>query len=181
MNNTPAGSTRQFRREDFRLRPAGGGGFGAVEAALARKLITLSERPERIAVVVALADDRDYAYFTQAIVYHWCGAWVEAVSNEFIIGDHNKIDADQERLLGAFGFAPPDEDMPNHWLILQEPVDWWKVAALLVQPLETVYGADAHAEIVVDAFDVGVRFIEWDEDDDTPEGDAPPDDDGDDI
>lgn len=146
---------RTFRPERFTLRPAGGGGFAAVEAALARKLTALAERPECLAVNLALLDRRAANLYTQTLVDQDAGAWVEAVSNTYITNDAHLLGADQHRMLAAFGFAPPTDRQPNHTLVLGPPVDWRRVAGLLVQPLEAVYGADARSEIEVKVLDVG--------------------------
>ena len=145
---------RPFTPEGFTLRVAGAGGFGVVEAALARKLATLAERPERLAVVVALHDERDARHYTQTLVDREAGAWVEAVSNAFLAEEH-RLGGDQHRLLAALGFAPPTERVPNHCIVVDQPVDWSHVAGLLVQPLEAVYGASADAEVEVKVLDVG--------------------------
>jgi hypothetical protein len=141
------------RRDEnnFKIRPAGAGGFVAFEAALARKLASLATLPERHGVILTL-DGGEGNYFTQALVDHECGAWLEAVSNEFITEGH-ELDDDQHRLLAAFGLNPPD-GCPNHHLALALPTDWHHAAALLVRPLEAVYGATRHTLICVEVLEV---------------------------
>lgn len=150
-------STRSPQRwsgdDTFTLRAGGAGGFGLVEAALARKLASVATRPERHAVTVALRPD-DANYYTQALVDRECGAWVEAVSNQFVADGHHLGD-DHHRLLGAFGFDPPDDVVPNHFVVLDQPTDWRRVAALLIRPLETVYGATSYTELTVEITEVG--------------------------
>lgn len=152
---TTDASTRPFAPEHFTLAAGPGGGFGVVEHALARKLTALSTRSERLAVIVSLEDGRRANLFTQTLVDIECGAWVEAVSNEFITGEENLLGDDHHRLLAALGFAPPDDFSPNHHLVIDQPVDWAHVAGLLVRTLEAVYGATTHTPFTVEISDVG--------------------------
>jgi len=39
--------------------------------------------------------------------------------------------------------------------MLQQPTDWRRVAGLLVQPLEAVYGAAPHTELTIKVFETG--------------------------
>lgn len=138
----------------FTLRPAGGGGFPAVAEALARKLRVLAVFPERRAVIVALAGDGRPNHYTQTLVDIEAGAWVEAASNAFIEPEH-RLDDDQHRLLALFGFEPPDDEWSeNHHLMLDPPVDWARVAWLLIGTLEDVYGVTANDELVIRIFPV---------------------------
>ncbi len=146
---------RDVRDQSFRLRPASAGGFDAVELALTRKLVRLATRPERLAVVVNLLDDRDANRFTQTLVDRVDGAWVEAASNKFITGDGNLLGPQQQRLLAIIGFDPPAPRYPNHFVLLDQPVDWARVAAMLIRPLEPVYGADPGEEIELKVYEVG--------------------------
>ncbi|MGI8940111.1 MAG: TY-Chap domain-containing protein [Iamia sp.] len=143
--------------EEFTLRPASAGGFGAVEAALARMLRRVADRPERVAVFVipTLHGGEEPNYYTQALVDREAGAWVEAVSNTFIIGESHLLDDDQHRLLAALGFDPPTERAPNHFFVQEHLVDWWYVASRMVQALEAVYGVDPRAELRVEISNVG--------------------------
>jgi len=143
VNARPIGPTGTYT-----VRALGAGGFEAVEAALARKCADLATRSERHAVIVSLEADPAH-YFTQTLVDFEDGAWVEAVSNEFIAQGH-ELDAAQHRLLGLFGFHPPDDWSPNHYRLLPPPADWTLVARLLVGPLEAVYGATPRTELTVD-------------------------------
>lgn len=120
--------------------------------------------PERHGVILTL-DGGEGDYFTQALVDHECGAWVEAVSNKFILEGH-ELDDDQHRLLAAFGLHPPGQ-CPNHHLALARPTDWRHAAALLVGLLEAVYGAAPHTLICVEVLKVdrGSPFGPTDADD----------------
>lgn len=148
--------SRAFADEVFTLRPSASGGFGAVEAALARKLAQLATRPERIAVIVVLEDWRQANLFTQTLVDRDDGAWVEAVSNTYIESPEHQLGNDQHRLLRELGFDPPDDGVsPNHHRVFDQPTDWSTVAALLIRTMEAVYGASPHCELRVAVSEVG--------------------------
>lgn len=150
VNRRPA---RRARRNvnRFEIRPAAAGGFIALERALARKLKTLSASPLRHAVIVSLGGDGNY--FTQTLVDRECGALVEAVSSRFIMEGH-ELEVEQQRLLEILGFAAPDADWPNHSQALPPPTDWRRVATLLTQPLEVVYGATPDSMVSVEVIPV---------------------------
>jgi len=46
-------------------------------------------------------------------------------------------------------------DDRRYFLMLQQPTDWRRVAGLLVQPLEAVYGAAPHTELTIKVFETG--------------------------
>lgn len=135
----------------FEIRPSSAGGFVALERAMERKLVALATEPWRHAVIVSLGDDTNY--FTQTLVDRECGAFVEAVSNHFIVEGYD-LGAEQQRLLETFGFEAPDDDWPNYSQALPFPTNWRHVAALLVHPLETVYGAGPHSMVTVEVIPV---------------------------
>ncbi|MGI8940108.1 MAG: TY-Chap domain-containing protein [Iamia sp.] len=159
-----------FLSEDFTLRPKDGGGFGMVEAALARKLWSLAPRHSRTAVIVSIKDGGVSNHFTQTLVDWEDGAWVEAVSNTFIESADHQISDDQTRLLTGLGFEPPTDEMPNHFVVYPQPVDWSHVAALVVRTLESVYGVPASAVIQVQAFTVDRADHDDDEESDPGPG-----------
>ncbi|MGI8939006.1 MAG: TY-Chap domain-containing protein [Iamia sp.] len=145
----PRDARRNLNR--FELRPTAAGGFIAVEGALTRRLEALATEASRHAVILSLDDGSNY--FTQTLVDRHCGALVEAASNEFIITGHELGD-EQHRLREVFGFDPPDRDWPNHFQGLPPPTDWRHVAALLVRPLDAVYGATPDSTVVVEVVEV---------------------------
>ncbi len=153
--------------ETFTVRPSTAGGFRAVEAALARKLVSLSHAPERLAVIVALDAGPEVNLFTQTLVDREGGAWVEAAGNECIYPADRRLDDDQLLLLEAFGFSPPTDRTPNHFVVFPQPTEWARVAGLVVQPLEAVYGLPADAQLELRIFPVGPAeaFRRLDDDD----------------
>lgn len=143
---------RTAGRDTFWVPLGAGGGVRPLIGALARKLAEVARRPDCHAVIVSLPA-RGAHIFTQTLVSARDGAWVEAVSNEFIDVEADRLSDDHHMLLAAHGFAPPGERSPNHHRIIDHPVDWAEVAEMLVAPLESVYGATAQSEVQVRIFE----------------------------
>ncbi len=122
------------------LRPAGERGFEAVEAAVAAKLVELESLPQRLVAVVNAGDDAAGPYFTGAVVDPEFGARVEIDCDQFW-GPGHDFDDEQRRRLAALGLALPEQSEPNVRVVLDVPVDRARLAALLVRPLEVIYGA----------------------------------------
>ena len=135
----------------FRIRPASGGGFGAVTAALACKLAWLSEYPEPQNVILEVVDG-GWPYYVQVAIDFEDGAWVEAVSNEFIDVAEARLTEGQEARLADLRLTPPNDFSPNHHRLFAMPVDWGTVARLLVDALASVYGAAEHDELELRVF-----------------------------
>ena len=132
--------------ESFSLRAAAAGGFGAVTAALARKLAWVAEQPGQHSVILEVPDGALWPYYVQAAIDAEDGAWVEAVSNGFIDRFDALLDHDQLARLAELGFTPPGES-PNHHRHFPTPVDWASVARLFVETLTSVYGVSEDDEI----------------------------------
>ena len=105
------------------------GGFEAIVAALSRKLAPTAV-PTHIGMV-ALYPFEHHGRFTQCLVDVEKGAWAECVSNRYLEPDDRLTEADQ-RLLVDLGFEAPADLHPNFWLIQKPPVDWRRIAELLV-------------------------------------------------
>lgn len=138
----------------FTLRPHGAGGFEVMAAALERNLRSLAEIDARHAVIIDISES-GANHYTQALVDPEAGAWVEAVSDEFIAEEAGGLDDDARALLDALGFVAPTEAVPNYHRFLDPPVLWDLVAHLLLDPLVAVYGAGHHTELTVTVRDVG--------------------------
>jgi hypothetical protein len=145
FGTTPPGRLR----ETFTVQVEGAGGFDLVAGALGRRLDLLSSVPGQHNVVLELR--RPGNHFVQAIVDATDGAWIEAVSNEFIRDQRHRLDDAQELTLVELGFSPPNES-PNFFRHEPQPVDWFAVAALMVGALRLVYGATDTDELVLSIY-----------------------------
>jgi len=145
FGKTPRGTLR----ETFAVPVQAAGGFDMVVGALGRRLDRLSAAPGQHNIVVEVSGSANY--FVQAIVDCADGAWIEAVSNEFIPDERRRLDDAQELTLVEYGFSPPAES-PNFFQHVPQPVDWFVVAELVVGTLRHVYGATDTDELVLSIY-----------------------------
>lgn len=136
-------------RSSFSVPFGPGGGRPLLVSAVARLLQRLERKPVRQAVIISIAGRNLY---TQALISSDTGAWLEAVSNEFIDDPQLRLGDDQHILLAAFGYRPPSTTVPNHHQPIDRPATFVDVAELLVAPLEAVYGLGPDDEVRVDVF-----------------------------
>jgi hypothetical protein len=135
-------------QEDFRVTPAGAGGFENVVQALARKFEWLARLPGQHNVVMEISTG-NRNYYVQCIVDEVDGLWMEAVSNAYIATPPDQLDDERMNMLAELGFAAPDDTCTNFNLHLPRPVDWPNAAALLVDTLRTVYRASLDDELTL--------------------------------
>lgn len=133
--------------DSFTLPIGPAGGVELMAPALARKLAEVATRGERHIVGVVL--EGTGWHYTQCLIDP-DRTWVEAVSNDYIEPAELRLDADQEAVLAALGFEPPDDESPNHHRVFDHPVPWSLVAELLTIPIVAVYGAGHHERVRVD-------------------------------
>ena len=145
FGTTPPGTLT----ETFTLQVEGAGGFDLVAGALGRRLDLLSTVPGQHNVVLELSGPGNH--YVQAIIDPADGAWIEAVSNEFITDQRLRLDDAQELTLVELGFSPPAES-PNFFQHVPQPVDWFVVAELVVGTLRHVYGATDTDELVLSIY-----------------------------
>lgn len=67
---------------------------------------------------------------------------VEVSSNTYLPADV-QLSTEQQRLLLTAGFAPPDEDEPNYWLVVQDRAEAGRAAFAIVAVLTSVFGVYA--------------------------------------
>ena len=146
FGTTPPGTLR----ETFTVQVDAAGGFDMVAGALGRRLDLLSAVPGQHNVVLDVRRP-PVSYYVQAIVDAADGAWIEAVSNEFIPDERLRLDDAQELALVEFGFSPPAES-PNFFRHVPPPVDWYLVAQVMVGTLRHVYGATDEDELVLSIY-----------------------------
>lgn len=126
-----------------------GSGRPMLVSAVARLLEDLEHKPVRQALIVSIAG---HNLFTQALISSDEGAWLEAVSNEFIDDPRRRLGDDQHILLAASGYRPPTPTLPNHHQPIDRPATFVEVAELLVAPLGAVYGLGPDDQVRVDVF-----------------------------
>ncbi|MEO7570982.1 MAG: hypothetical protein ABIX10_00960 [Acidimicrobiales bacterium] len=81
--------------------------------------------------------DTNQNKYVQCIVDATDGVWIEAVSNDFLLGGAYISDRGEARL-SELGFDPPDMS-PNYSQHLPAPVDWPYVGLLFVTTRCDVY------------------------------------------
>jgi hypothetical protein len=145
FGTTPRGTLR----ETFTVHVEAAGGFDLVVGALGRRLDRLSADPGQHNVLLEISGPANQ--FVQAIVDCADGAWIEAVSNQFIHDERLRLDDAQELTLVEYGFSPP-ADSPNFFQHQPQPVDWFEIAELMVGTLRDVYGATDTDELVLSIY-----------------------------
>lgn len=138
-----------IRKERYTVPIGACGGFEVMAIALARKLAALPPSDRRVGVFVTL-DEADWGYTQCLIREDRRAVRAECVSNEYLPTELHISERGEDRLVDL-GFTRPFQDRsPNFSADFDGPVDWDRVAHLLLAPWALVLGCAPGDHITVE-------------------------------
>jgi len=140
----------------FSLRPAAGGGWPAVAAALGRKLrLVESSGPAWYATLSVVDGERNL--FSQAYVQRGKPVYAEVVSDRFLEDFGGPLRPEQRAALTAAGWTDPAVSdagrwWPNWYRYFCGPCRWEEAAQSMVFALAAILGVEESEEVRLHVF-----------------------------